>query len=86
MPRYKRSRLKRIIAQADLHCQESLYRVKEMHGIFAPTKPDHAMILEVAAQHLFQTRDLLRAFWGKSWGHVPDDLGSYLGHKPKGRL
>jgi hypothetical protein len=79
MPRKKRERLKRIMAQAHYHADESIRRVAQLHDMFEPVHPTHAEYLMLICQSIYQSQEMMKDFWQKSWGVWPKNLEVYQG-------
>lgn len=73
--------MKRKVAQANWHLDESLFRVKELHEAFEPVHPLEAKVLETVAQAVILAQDMIREFWANCWNSNPDSMESYLGKK-----
>jgi len=77
MPRRKKEQLRRRLAQAYHDLDRCKSRLASLWGEFRGVHDDYAEYLAVMAAGADQLQELIRDFWARAWGRVPDNLDSY---------
>ena len=75
----KRKKIKRSMAQAHHNLDRALEAIQGVHGIFEPTHPQHAELLEMIARSMLMTQELIMSFWQAAWGGRPSNIDTYRG-------
>jgi hypothetical protein len=68
MPRTKRDKLRRYLANAISYIDDSLAWIMVLHEVFLPVHPEHAAYLQLTATLLLQAQEQMKDFWLKTWG------------------
>ena len=77
MPKTKRDQLRRTLANAYLHLDQSLGYLNQLRLAFKEQHPEHSETLEQVMTGITLLQDVMAGLAVEWWGHAPEDWESW---------